>query len=838
MKINPLTLGITLAFSPMLLTGVVSANSSPWWETFSSEAGFVEALPHIGYSLEALRQDTDKGLQESADSRTPLFWLKRTMDMYPPATPDRYNMPVAHHETKDWPNGLYATMGRGIFFFTRTFGEAGQTVTINVGNIPKGASCYAATGRDFTNKDKMYLDQHLLTAKSDNYYTFKQSGILLLGCGDPDKQQNGQFVPFKVSGAEKSNLFILGQSTQDDWQAAKTTASRVGFAFLYDGHANTVVPNKMAQRTNEVIGKELGTNLRTIALYEKINGMDGSDPLFTSSMGSMFANYDTCCYADYRNGYVGIGFSSDKMHNDWGVWHELGHQYEPTREGLNLFSEIQVNRYSIEACQLFKGREVPLNQCHSNITAEDGNWDKQAVENFLASNVQYQDYSAIKDLFKQLGFFSRLRFSYGENFFPKVNQARLKAIQAAPGSSQGDKTNYVLGSKEKVIDFSVVAYSQAAGYDLRQYFTQWGLLFSATAGQKVADMKLPQPGEEQGLQISLSRDKIAAVATYNTSFGYSVTASSNQADVSYRWKRIAGDARIYTKTQEGATVEVVIPKNVEGVSARFEVTAESRAGEDKKSVEVLALSPEVKVTGPASMASQQPVQLKAQANFDEARFKWTLSKGNQAIVDGVSENGVVKSGLGAGSYTVNVVASSEKGARTATQSHALDITDAVQNNDQAFVSSAKLAMQSSDNGESVTFSGGVSSDTVATSTPTYRWTLPSTAQGGSNGLAQQNFTVTKTANEQRLTVKVKVTAGQQTRELEQPIVVPASSGGGTDKPGWVYGTQYKTGDVVSHNGKLFECTVAGWCSQTGQWSQLHYEPGVGISWTQAWKYHQ
>lgn len=834
MKINHLTLGITLALSPML----VSANSSFWWEDFSSNSGFIEALPHIGYSLEELRHDTDKGLRDSTDSRTPLFWLKRTMEMYPPAAPDRYNMPVAHHETKDWPNGLYATMGRGIFFFTRTFGEAGQTVTINAGNIPTGAHCYAATGRDFTNKDKMYLDQQTLTAKNDNYYTFKQSGILLLGCGDPDKQQNGQYVPLRVTGGDKSNLFILGQNTQSDWQAAKTAASRFGFAFLYDGHANTVVPNKMAQRTNEVIGKELGKNLRIIALYEKVNGMDGSDPLFISSMGSMFMNYDTCCYADYRNGYVGVGFNSDKMANDWGIWHELGHQYEPTREALNLFSEIQVNRYSLEACQLFKGREVPLSECHSNITSEEGNWDRQAVENFLASSVQYHDYSAIKDLWKQLGFFSRLRFSYGDNFFPKVNHARLKAIQSALGSSIADKTNSVLGSKEKVIDFSVVAYSQAAGYDLRKYFTQWGLNFSAQADKKVADMNLPQPGEEQGLEISLSRDKVAAVATYNTSFGYSVTASSNQEDVSYRWKRISGDARIYSKTEEGPTVQLVIPKNVEGVSTRFEVTAESRMGEDKKIVDVIALSPKVDIVGPSSMKSQELVQFKAHANFDEVHFGWALLKGNQPVSDGINQNGEVKSGLEAGSYTAKVVANSEKGARSATQTHSLEITDSVQNNDQAFVAAANLAIQSNDNNEHATFIGSITSNTDATSKPAYSWTLPSNAQGGSDGQAQRRFTVAKTSNEQLLTVKVKVTAGLHSRELEQSIVVPASSGGGDETPEWVYGTKYITGDMVKHNGKLFECAVAGWCSQTGQWSQMHYEPGVGISWSQAWKLRQ
>ncbi|WON77706.1 M60 family metallopeptidase [Serratia sp. UGAL515B_01] len=676
MKVNQLIsrVKIILVFLSILFTGVASANSSPWWEEFSANPGFVEALPHIGYSLEELRQDTNKGLQESADSRTPLFWLKRTMEMYPPASPDNYNMPVAHHETKDWVNGLYATMGRGIFFFTRTYGEVGQTISINVGNIPNGANCYAATGRDFTNTDKMYLDQQPLTANSDNYYSFKQSGILLLGCGDPDKQQNGKFVPFEVSGAEKSNLFILGQSTQDDWQAAKTTASRTGFAFLYDGRINTVVPNKIVQRTNEVIGEQLGVNLRTIALYEKVNGMDGSDPLFISSMGSMFANYNECCYAGYRNGYVGIGFHPYSMHDDWGIWHELGHQYEPMREYLNLFPEIQVNRYSIEACQLFKGHEVSLNQCHPRISAEDGNWDKQAVESFVASGTQYQDFSTINDGFKKLSFFSRLRFSYGENFFPKVNQLRLKAIQAAPGKSRADKTNYVLGSKQQVIDFLVVAYSQVAGYDLREYFTKWGLHFSTIAGQKVADMKLPQPGEEQALRVNLSRDKIEAVATYNYGFAYNVTASSNQENVNYQWKHIAGDRRIYIKNQEGASVDVIIPKNVEGVSARFEVTAESKMGVDRKILEVQVLSPVVKVTGPSSIISQETVQFEAQANFDQARYQWTLLKGNEVVNGGVSEDGVINSGLGTGLYTLKVVASSDKGARTISQSRSLEIT--------------------------------------------------------------------------------------------------------------------------------------------------------------------
>ncbi|ERK17241.1 Chitinase [Pantoea sp. AS-PWVM4] len=845
MKLNQLAMGITLALSPLLLTGHASASSSPWWEEFSSNAGFIEALPHIGTSLEELRQDTEKGLRDSFDSRTPLFWLKRTMEMYPPGFPDRYNMPVAHHETKDWVNAPYATMGRGIFFFTRTFGEAGQNITVSVGNIPAGAKCYAATGREFADKDAMYLDQQQLTAQSDNTYTFKKSGVLLLGCGDPDKQQVSEFVPFKINGGSNSHLFILGQSSQNDWAGSKTVAGKFGFALLYDGHANTVVPNRIAQQTDEMVGKVLGDNLRVAALYEKINGMDGTEYLFTSPRGSMFTNYDNCCFADYRNGYIGVGFHANRMNDkngdNWGVWHEIGHEYEPIKEAFSTFSEIQVNRYSIEACQMFKGREVPLNQCHVDISPEEGIWDKQAVANFIASGMHYPDYSAINNLWKQLNFFSRLRFSYGEDFFPHVNQRRLKAIQQAPGTTIAEKTDSVIGSKQKVIDFSVVAYSQAAGQDLRQYFTQWGLNFSAQAGQKVADLKLPQPGEEQGEQpapqVNLSRDNIVAVATYNNGFGYSVTASSDQNDVSYQWKRIDGDARIYTKTNNTATVEVVIPKNVANVSTRFEVTASSKHGSDRKTLTVSAIAPAVDIIGPVSMDSTSPVQLEAQANFEQASYDWSLLKGNQVVTAGVDQHGQVKSGLEAGSYTVKVTATSVAGARTASQNHTINVTTPVQNSDQAFVTAAKLKMIANDRGESMVFSGGVSADVTATSTPSYRWTLPTVAHGGTNGWANQSFTVTKTTQPQTLKVKVTVTAGNHSRDLEEGITVPAIANGGSDYPAWVYGTRYTKGDVVKHDGKLFECTVAGWCSQTGQWSQMHYEPGKGISWTQAWKYH-
>ena len=49
---------------------------------------------------------------------------------------------------------------------------------------------------------------------------------------------------------------------------------------------------------------------------------------------------------------------------------------------------------------------------------------------------------------------------------------------------------------------------------------------------------------------------------------------------------------------------------------------------------------------------------------------------------------------------------------------------------------------------------------------------------------------------------------------------------------YVAGTQYQFGSIVSNKGSEYQCTVAGWCSSG---SALHYEPGSGLNWQDAWK---
>ncbi len=57
------------------------------------------------------------------------------------------------------------------------------------------------------------------------------------------------------------------------------------------------------------------------------------------------------------------------------------------------------------------------------------------------------------------------------------------------------------------------------------------------------------------------------------------------------------------------------------------------------------------------------------------------------------------------------------------------------------------------------------------------------------------------------------------------------NGGNCDAPQYFAGTAYSAGDVVSNDGRKYQCDIAGWCSSSAAWA---YEPGKGAHWQSAW----
>ncbi|HFK7188235.1 TPA: hypothetical protein ACG0BA_003932, partial [Serratia odorifera] len=144
------------------------------------------------------------------------------------------------------------------------------------------------------------------------------------------------------------------------------------------------------------------------------------------------------------------------------------------------------------------------------------------------------------------------------------------------------------------------------------------------------------------------------------------------------------------------------------------------------------------------------------------------------------------------------------------------------NQDQAFIAALKLGMQSVDNGNDMTFTGKVISDTASISTPQYHWILPAGAQESGNQ-AMQSFTLSKKAQPQNLKVEVNVQVGKEKRMLMQTIIVPAA-----ERP---------DNGVEPYNAHIdypVKCTSVYWQNQVwlNQWyvNAGQEEPGTGGQW--------
>ncbi|MCU5773242.1 lytic polysaccharide monooxygenase [Erwiniaceae bacterium BAC15a-03b] len=367
----------------------------------------------------------------------------------------------------------------------------------------------------------------------------------------------------------------------------------------------------------------------------------------------------------------------------------------------------------------------------------------------------------------------------------------------------------------------------------QKIYAVWRVRDTGNAFYQMVDVKFDgeNPPEEviQAPKVTLNHNALSVVGTGDWGWGYRYTGTSDQNNVNWKWEYVEGDKRIYLRDYQhnGASVEFVVPKEVYNVSAKYRLVATNGQQKSGEAIATLTVvKPAVSITGGNSMPAANPLQLQAKANFANESYTWRLLRGSQVVNGGISQQGVIASGLAAGDYSAEVTAWSERGQRSATSTHAVKITAGVENNDQAFIAALKLAMNAADNGASVTFSGGVTADTVPTSTPVYQWTLPSGAQNGSQGAAQQQFTLAKTSQAQNLQVKVKVSAGSPSRELTQSITVPAVS---------------VPVEAEAYNSKIsypLKCTSVSYKGQV--WQNQWYvnpgqeEPGTGGAWG-AWR---
>ncbi len=424
-----------------------------------------------------------------------LMWQLRAKQIY--GSGDyQYKIPVVEEQENEWRR-TGAWMRRNVYIPTRVYLSIGEEVTLDIKSYPSvTTTCSASTFKDF---DKAYqppeINHLVLSQNTRQVYRATIPGLLMFACIDTDRDMSNwssfnRFVEISTSPPTKhSSLYIYGVTAPGLWPEIARTPDPSGQVYLFNGRTVFDFPSSVAAiHADKNIDPMMHEHLVITSSYDHFNGLnfntENPSSLERPSMSMYQASFNTCCHVSYHNGRLGINFGGDRIRSFWGDWHEYGHLNQPVWTWSGL-SEVGVNLFSLEACQMLTGKKTTnLERCSdyygSFITS-----DPEAVGRFLAMDGLPDTPPDENGANKVLLMLAQLYISFPD-WYPQL--ARDFRVAYDRGTNE---ENFWEDLQKK--DWFVVNTSQIVGRDLRGFFDKWQLAYSATARQAIIDLNLPQP---------------------------------------------------------------------------------------------------------------------------------------------------------------------------------------------------------------------------------------------------------------------------------------------------------------------------------------------------------
>ncbi|WP_413530533.1 M60 family metallopeptidase [Rahnella inusitata] len=498
---------IALCMPMMASADNTSANQTQnaWWTNYADNEGFNEALQALGTSQQLLNANISDSLARSANVNDNLFWLKRTLEIYPLDNKNAYNIPVTEGHT----NGRNRSTGNGrnASFITRTYGKTGNVIKVSAGEIPQGVGCSVLTGVGFNSQNHAY-DEQVLNGSSTLDYEMKRDGLVMVDCvdGSLDMPNVDKSVHVEITeGGTEQPIFIFGENSQTEWKTLSNQTTPSGLTFLFDGRSRMMATNaKMKGAQNVDMVNLLRQYLDITVEDDHLNGFDASTTLNQPSRSLLATSFQACCFASGGQGFTAIGNPSDKFpqNTSWLDWHEYGHQHQ-MGWSWSSETEVTVNLYSIANCTRFLG-DMPATPCHPNKAVKELTWSPYSVGLFLRSG----EVVTTGDEFKRATMYAQLNFTYPDMY------AQLGKAYRSEYNFGNNKS--LFNSSQQKRDWFVINASKYSKNDLREYFQRWDIAYSAEASAAIEAMKLSQP-LQPAQELTVTLDSNYGSATVNTS---------------------------------------------------------------------------------------------------------------------------------------------------------------------------------------------------------------------------------------------------------------------------------------------------------------------------------
>jgi hypothetical protein len=322
----------------------------------------------------------------------------------------------------------------------------------------------------------------------NNTVTDYKGGLLYLRYVTDDIPSGKVEVTFR--GGEPVPVYKLGETSHEEWLEMLDTMSFQDVQMISE-RTMVVVSKETALKFKDVSQDEMLIKLDSVSdIEDYISGIDGSSDLHNSNVHKLLitetADPDYFMAAnEYRimvspNACDRIMDPKRISNNSWGLWHEMGHMRQTIRWDWAQVDEVTVNIYSLAALYDFNGDMAWLK----------GNdiWD--VLEDYFQVPLDDRNYNT-SGMLKgkgRLAMFRQLWMAFGDEFYIKVHQLSREDN----GESQKVKARNFRYGNEKMAYFMLIS-SKASGYNLKNFFIQWGFKLPQEDFDALDALDLPDP---------------------------------------------------------------------------------------------------------------------------------------------------------------------------------------------------------------------------------------------------------------------------------------------------------------------------------------------------------
>lgn len=282
-----------------------------------------------------------------------------------------------------------------------------------------------------------------------------------------------------TNGGTPIPLFVLGQTTQTDWDnmlqqypnayAVELKGNR-SLITVSSGKARQYLSGKnpapLMQKHDEIIAME--DSVSGVGL--EYTGVAKADPHYIHFVENIHPEPNEYMYAtDYYTSYIPdvvnkILDVNTLLNDGWGPWHEQGHQRQQNPWTWDALSEVTVNVSSLSVQRkLGIPSRLEMDKVYNDVFS------------YLNQPANQKNFDSLNDDFTKLALFWQLDLAFGEHFYPQLHQQyRILPDELQPKNDDEKKQLFIMIS------------SKVANRNLVPFFEQWGIQSSQETRDAVA----------------------------------------------------------------------------------------------------------------------------------------------------------------------------------------------------------------------------------------------------------------------------------------------------------------------------------------------------------------